>query len=205
MSSKSRPTYFKNCWLSDKDFSEWLLKDDDRKNFKCKWCLCTLSLSNMVRKALTVHMNGVGHRNKRPKVNHIQSYFYNAGSSSSVVSGENSGRVASCESSGSSRSPSISYVNKSQTATAEILWALHTVKHNYSANSCDKVTELNKKMYPDSAIAQSCQLARTKLSYMVNFGLGPHFQNTLLEAINKSRWYSVSFNEIYNEIIIKPK
>ena len=80
-------------------------------------------------------------------------------------------------------------------------WALHAVKHNYSANSCDKVTELNKKIYPDSA--QSCQMARTKLSYMINFGLGPHFRNTLLEAINKSRWYSVSFDKSYNDIINK--
>ena len=65
------------------------------------------------------------------------------------------------------------------------------------------MTELNKKLHPDSAIAQSCQLARTKLSHMVNFGLGPYFQNTLLEAINKSRWYGVSFDESYNDIINK--
>ena len=97
------------------------------------------------KKALNVHMTGAGHRNKRPEVNQIQSYFYNAGSSSSLVSGENSGSI----------SPSISFVSKSQTPTAEILWALHTVKNNYLANSCDKVIELNKKMYPDSAIAQS--------------------------------------------------
>ena len=36
---------------------------------------------------------------------------------------------------------------------------------------------------------------------MINFGLGPHFQKTLLEAINKSRWYSLSFDENYNDII----
>ena len=116
--------------------------------------------------------------------------------------GESSVRVASYDSSGSISLP-ISFVNKSQTAAAEILWALHAVKHIYSANSCDKVTELNIKMYPGSAIAQSCHMARTKLSYMINFGLGPHFQNTLLEAINKSRWYSVSFDESYNDIINK--
>ena len=91
-------------------------------------------------------------------------------------------------------------MSKSQTATAEILLA---VKHNYSANSFDKVTELNKKMYSDNAIALSCHMVRTKLSYMINFGLGPYFQNTLLEAIKKSRWYSVSFDESYNDIINK--
>ena len=79
----------------------------------------------MGRKALTVHMNGAGHRNKRPGAHRIQSFFYNAGSSSSGVSGESSGRVTSCESSGVS--PSIGLVSKSQTTTAEILWVLHTV------------------------------------------------------------------------------
>ena len=49
-------------------------------------------------------------------------------------------------------------------------------------------------MFPDSAIAQS---------YMINFGLGPYFENILLEAIKKSRWYSVSFDESYNDIINK--
>ena len=103
-------------------------------------------------------MTGAGHKNKRPGFNQIQSYFYNAGSSISVVSGESSGRVASCESSGSI-SLSISFESKSQTANAEILQDLHAVKHNYSANLCDKVTELNKKMYTDSAIEQSCHMA----------------------------------------------
>ena len=73
------------------------------------------------RKALTILMTGAGHRHKRPRVNQIPSYFYNSGSSSRVVSGESSSRVASCESSGGSISPSISFVSKSQTTTAEIL------------------------------------------------------------------------------------
>ena len=64
--------------------------------------------------------------------------------------GESSGTIASCQSSGSSISPSISFVSKSQTATTEILWAIHAVKHNYSADSCDKVAELNKKMYSNA-------------------------------------------------------
>ena len=71
--SKSTPTYFKNSWLSENDFSEWLFFS------------CTLSLSNMGRKALTVHMTSAGHKNKRPGLNQVQSCFYNAGSSSSVV------------------------------------------------------------------------------------------------------------------------
>ena len=133
----------------------------------------------MGRKALTVHMNGAGHRNKRPGAHRIQSFFYNAGSSSSGVSSESSGRVASCESRGISSS--IGLVSKSQITTTEMLWTLHTVKHNYSASWCNNLAELNKKMFPDSAIIQSCQMAQTKLSYMINFGLGPHFENILLE------------------------
>lgn len=99
---------------------------------------------------VTVHMTGAWHRNKRPRV---LSYFYNAGSSSGDLFGESSVRVATCESSGSSISPSISFVNKSQTATAEILLALQTVKHNYYPNLYDKVSEINKNMYAESAIA----------------------------------------------------
>ena len=40
-------SYFKNSWLSEKN-SKWLVKDDDnKKNFKCKGCTCTQSLSNI--------------------------------------------------------------------------------------------------------------------------------------------------------------
>ena len=82
----------------------------------------------MGRKALALHINGAGLINKRPGVHQIKTFFYNAGTSSSGVSGESSGRVASCESSGAC--PLIGLVSKSQTTTAEILRVLHTPKHN---------------------------------------------------------------------------
>ena len=84
-----------------------------------------------------------------------------------------SDRVASCESS-ISRNLFISFLSKSKTATTEILRALHAVKHNYLANLCDKVVQLNNKMYPDSPI-----FIYDKVWF--------NFQNTLLDAINKFR------------------
>ena len=69
-----KSTYFKNSWLS-KFFSEWLVKNyNDKNNFKCKWCSCTLTLSNMGRKAFTIHMNGTGLKltwQELTKYNHI--------------------------------------------------------------------------------------------------------------------------------------
>ena len=55
-------------------------------------------------------MTGAGYINKRPGVNQIQSYLFNAETSSSAVGGESSARVVSCESNGRSISPSVSSV-----------------------------------------------------------------------------------------------
>ena len=70
------------------------------------------------------NISGAGHKNKIPVVKKIQSYFFNSWSSSSVVNGKSSGRVASCERSGSSISPSIIVMSKSGN-----LWNLMSVTH----------------------------------------------------------------------------
>ena len=53
-------------------------------------------------------------------------------------------------------------------------------------------------MFKDSPIARDFKLSKTKCSYVIKFGLAPYFQNVLVSEIQKSLYYSVSFDEALN-------
>ena len=55
-------------------------------------------------------------------------------------------------------------------------------------------------MFPDSETAKSYEMGRTKLGYVVNFGLRPYLRRLLTEDIKKSPYYSISFDESLNDL-----
>ena len=61
---------------------------------------------------------------------------------------------------------------------AEIYSVLHAVQNNFSLNSCNDNGQLYQKMFPDSETAKSYKMGRTKLGYVVNFGLRPYLTRT---------------------------
>ena len=59
---------------------------------------------------------------------------------------------------------------------AEIFWALKVVQSNLSLNSCNDLNSLFWKMFPDSDIAHSYSIAKTRLWYVINFGIATNFR-----------------------------
>ena len=55
-------------------------------------------------------------------------------------------------------------------------------------------------MFPDSVIAEQFQMKRTKLSYIISFGLSPYFKNELVLNLQKCSSFVVIFDESYNKI-----
>lgn len=51
---------FKDIWLENLDFTDWVVKVDDRKAI-CKVCRTTVEISNTGDGALRTHMNGKKH------------------------------------------------------------------------------------------------------------------------------------------------
>ena len=86
-------------------------------------------------------------------------------------------------------------------AESEILWALHCSLAHQSVNSNDQINFLFKRMFSDSTIAQNFKCHRTKLTYLVNFGLAPYFSSELLEELNKVDHFVIMFDESYNSVI----
>ena len=169
-------TYFKEEWLSDPLFEKWLVIGKDKKSAKCKICQVQLNLSNMGRRAVISHMDGKKHVQKSKPVS---CYFKPAQSTS--------------------KKQAVLIVDQCDKTCAEIYSVLHAVKNNFSLSSCNENGLLYQKMFSDSNTAKSYEMGRTKLSYDINFGLGPYFHRLLTENIKKSPYYTLSFDESLND------
>ena len=94
-------------------------------------------------------------------------------------------------------------MKNSEIITVKIYWAVKVVQRNLSLNSCSDLNSLFWKMFPDSDIARSCSMAKTKISYVIDFGIATHFRTLLLEKLVKSKFYTVCFDESLNEVVPK--
>ena len=94
-------------------------------------------------------------------------------------------------------------MKNSEIITAEIYWALKVVQSNLSLNSCKDLNSLFWKMFPGSDIAHSYSMTKTKLSYVINFGIATHFRTLLHVKLVNSKFYTVCFDESLNKVVQK--
>ena len=81
---------------------------------------------------------------------------------------------------------------------AEIMWPLKCVVCDWSINSAEKISDLFKVMFSDSQIASEFQMSRTKLSYLINFGIDQHLRQLLVDKINCCSFFTMSYDESLN-------
>lgn len=93
-----------------------------------------------------------------------------------------------------------SFIVKEQVVSAEIKWALKSVYNRFSFRSCAEISDLFKSMFTDSDIAQSFSMGSTKLSYIVSFGLAPHFLQQLKLDVKKCDFFTICFDEALNKV-----
>ena len=86
---------------------------------------------------------------------------------------------------------------KDQVLKAETLFALKTTSDNIPFRTTNGIPELFQRMFVDSTIAQHMTMSRTKVSYMMGHGLGPHFLQMTTEDILSSpnTYYTIHFDE----------
>ena len=59
---------------------------------------------------------------------------------------------------------------------AEIEWSLKVFGARLPFRSCVGINSLFQSIFPNSKIAQNFQMGKTKCSYLISFGLAPHFR-----------------------------
>ena len=86
---------------------------------------------------------------------------------------------------------------------AHVVWAMYCVKSGFSSNSVDDFGDVLKRMCQTDLVSSKFQMCRTKLQYVINHGLFPHFKQMILDEILKSPFMSVLYNESLNKSIQK--
>jgi hypothetical protein len=77
---------------------------------------------------------------------------------------------------------------------AEILAALKYVKFHHSFKSSNQDGDLYAEMFPDSEIAKLYSMGKTKLKYLIQFGIAPYVKEIIMYEMKGSA-FSFSFDE----------
>ena len=83
-------------------------------------------------------------------------------------------------------------------ATAEIMWALKVAQSNYSYSSYDETPALFKKMFPGD-VAEHFSMSKSKISYLLSDGLGPHYRREMCASIRETKSaFTLQYDETAN-------
>lgn len=91
------------------------------------------------------------------------------------------------------------YLLKDDVKRTEIIWCLFAVSSHLSISSAGKAVQIFPKMFADSKIASAMMLGRTKISYMIVYGLATYFHEKLKQRINHCDYFVVCFDESLNK------
>ena len=144
----------------------------------------------------------------KPTLSSCGNISSNVGSNVSVASTFTSNSVANSSSSmsdsianSSSKSTGIkAMLQRDEVTRAEILWCLHLVRNHTSQRSGEEAVELFPKMFHDSEIAKKMKLHRTKIGYMITYGLAPHFFQELNDLCAQCDYIVIGFDESLNKV-----
>ena len=84
--------------------------------------------------------------------------------------------------------------SEQQRWNAEILRALNVVDKNHSFRSCEADNSLYKRMFPDSKIAGAYSQGKTKVKYIIEYGIAPYIQEIVMKDIME-RPFTFHFDE----------
>ena len=82
---------------------------------------------------------------------------------------------------------------------AEILWSIKSMMAHLSFNASANIGDLFKKMFPDSEIASKFACGKTKVNYLLCFGIAPFFKEKLLQIVKEAECVKISFDESLNK------
>ena len=151
----SENSYFRERWLSDERFKDWLVPPQTKREARCKRCKKSFALSNMGVQALKNHAEGRKHKQLCAAV---AVFLKTKPVTKSTRSSPDLSPVSSTSLSSGRHVTQKTLeltVTKLQTFSAEIRRALKSVLKGHSNNSSSNISPLFKVMFPDSKIFES--------------------------------------------------
>ena len=165
---------------------------DSKKKARCTVCHKSLELSSGGRSALTDHAKG----KKRKEIIEKRKVFFKTSSTRT----DEKKNVSNAKNDVESQKTLDMHLYNSDTIKAEIIWTLKSVMDGFSVRSNDELNETLSAMFPDSEIAGSFSMARTKSMYAINHGIYPYFKSLLLSSLSQSNIHVYSFDESLNNV-----
>ena len=158
---------FNKEWLKDPDLKPWIGQDRDM-NTVCTVCDCKFKDPN--KSALKKHGATSKHTkalaDKAATVN-IDQFFKKKSTESDLTE---------------------------KVARAETLLAGYVAEHRVPFRQMDHLSDLLASMFPDSKIASTMKMKRTKASYVVQHGIA-HDQKQYVSTICRENWFSLIIDE----------
>lgn len=196
-------TSFNHSWLKEPDFQDWLKPvNTNPRAAQCKVCFKHIELSNMGKRALISHSKSQKHKAqiaKNKSLSKTQPLLFQEDRSKATSNDPNQ-----AENVGACAAPVQLKIDSSilsrQAKEAEILWALFCVMHHFSARSNDEVGPLFRRMFQDHPASTGYSSSRTKLGYLITFGIAPAFLEMLMDQLRRAKCYSILFDETFNSM-----
>jgi len=95
------------------------------------------------------------------------------------------------------------FQTKDLSTRRDIMWCLGAVmNHDSLRASADKVP-LFKLIYKDVEDVQTLQLSKSKIAYVIVYGLGDFFEREPLKTVKEKKHFAIGFDESYNKIAKK--
>ena len=197
------PCTFQERWLDDVRFKYWLKKHpSDKHKAVCKLCNSkNFSVLKVVVSAIISHMNGKNHKRAKNVTSPLQSLYFKP-KEPDEIDKEN---CSDCVPSTSSATKDVVVEPKKQAMIskpsvraldAEIRWVLKIIMMPASYRFCLNLNELFMVMFSDSDITQNFKMSKTKVSYMIVYGIAEYFHRSLLSLLKKSPFFTPLFDEV---------
>lgn len=160
---------------------ESFLKIVNDHEINCLVCVSSIDVKSKGLAAVTQHLQKKKHKdNIKPKFDDNQLLIQPSTSNSAK------------------NQPFRLYTSKDATTRAEVLFILDGLAKNASFRSFDNLANVLRKAITDSEMVKRITLERTKVYYIVTFALGPHFYEEMINDIDKSLYFTLSFDETVN-------
>ena len=92
------------------------------------------------------------------------------------------------------------YVTGESVVKVEFLWAIKSVMSHFSFRASSDIRGLFQNIFPDSAIAKNFASGKTKINYLICFGIAPYFREKLSQKIKEAECLTVSLDECLNRL-----
>ena len=192
-----RNTKFSEGWLDETDANDhklklWCCKGENDFSAYCFVCHKSIQCSNSGLLQVLQHAESQTHIKKASVV-----CSENQSKIKLVSTQKSSAAHQSSDESSVAPPASISLTNRKDDSTkAEIIWAAKTATSNYSFRSSDGIGNTFRAMFSNADTLRSFSMGRTKLSYLMAYGLGPAFKEQLIYDVRRSNSpFSLQYDE----------